>query len=170
MNIKELRQTLSMSQSQFSSFFGIPIGTLRNWEQGINSPPDYVYRMLFASIRRNAMINLETLKFLKILEDLSERTENGIEDFYKTAQTHTEDKIYYDSMNETCEKGRRIFPAVNDFIESNEDCDIISRYGDEETDYIINVVFEENTTPSIEVKLLGYDDVIVVENGRWYFG
>ena len=31
---REIRRELQMSQSQFSAAFGIPIATLRNWEQG----------------------------------------------------------------------------------------------------------------------------------------
>lgn len=31
---KEIREQLHMSQSEFSRAFGIPISTLRNWEQG----------------------------------------------------------------------------------------------------------------------------------------
>ena len=31
---REIRRELQMSQSQFSSAFGIPVATLRNWEQG----------------------------------------------------------------------------------------------------------------------------------------
>lgn len=31
---REVRRELQMSQSQFASAFGIPIATLRNWEQG----------------------------------------------------------------------------------------------------------------------------------------
>lgn len=31
---REIRQELQMSQSQFAAAFGIPIATLRNWEQG----------------------------------------------------------------------------------------------------------------------------------------
>lgn len=31
---KEIREQLHMSQSEFSHAFGIPISTLRNWEQG----------------------------------------------------------------------------------------------------------------------------------------
>lgn len=31
---KEIRERLHMSQSKFSQAFGIPLGTLRNWEQG----------------------------------------------------------------------------------------------------------------------------------------
>ena len=31
---RELREHLHMSQQKFSKAFGIPVGTLRNWEQG----------------------------------------------------------------------------------------------------------------------------------------
>lgn len=31
---KEVREHLKMSQQEFSSAFGIPLATLRNWEQG----------------------------------------------------------------------------------------------------------------------------------------
>ena len=31
---KEIRERLHMSQSKFAQAFGIPLGTLRNWEQG----------------------------------------------------------------------------------------------------------------------------------------
>lgn len=34
MQPKEIRERLNMSQQEFSSAFGIPLATLRNWEQG----------------------------------------------------------------------------------------------------------------------------------------
>ena len=67
--IQEWRQRLGMSQRQFSGFFGIPLGTLRNWEQGVNSPPEYVFSMLLTSIRRNGMLNVETMKFMKLMDN-----------------------------------------------------------------------------------------------------
>lgn len=33
-NPKAIREQLNMSQSQFASSFGIPLSTLKNWEQG----------------------------------------------------------------------------------------------------------------------------------------
>lgn len=33
-NIKEIRQTTGLSQKVFAEMCGIPISTLRNWEQG----------------------------------------------------------------------------------------------------------------------------------------
>ena len=72
MDIKEIRQITRLSQREFSLFFGIPIGTLRNWEQGIAKPPEYVFNMIFASLRRDKMINVETIKFIRMLDELAE--------------------------------------------------------------------------------------------------
>lgn len=46
MEIKELRQSTGLSQSQFANEFHIPKGTLAHWEQGIRKPPEYVIYML----------------------------------------------------------------------------------------------------------------------------
>ncbi len=37
-DVKELRQSLKMSQKTFAQSFMIPISTLRNWEQGLREP------------------------------------------------------------------------------------------------------------------------------------
>jgi len=45
-NIKEIRESTGMSQKAFANMYGIPISTLRNWEQGSNSPAPYVVHLL----------------------------------------------------------------------------------------------------------------------------
>ena len=45
-NIKEIRESIGISQSTFAKMYGIPLSTLRNWEQGINSPAPYVINLL----------------------------------------------------------------------------------------------------------------------------
>lgn len=49
--VKVLRQRLQMTQSQFSDVFGIPLGTLRDWEQ-LRSRPDATARSLLRAIDR----------------------------------------------------------------------------------------------------------------------
>ena len=49
-DIKELRRKMGISQSEFSGLFGIPLSTLRKWEQGIASPPEYVLRLIARSV------------------------------------------------------------------------------------------------------------------------
>ena len=36
--LKELRLKAGMTQKEFAESLGIPIGTVRNWEQGIAAP------------------------------------------------------------------------------------------------------------------------------------
>lgn len=52
LNIKELRGRLKLSQSQFAVMIGIPVATLRNWEQGRTSPEGPA-RVLIKAIHSN---------------------------------------------------------------------------------------------------------------------
>jgi putative transcriptional regulator len=38
MDVKAIREKTGMSQQRFCATFGISIGTLRHWEQGLRSP------------------------------------------------------------------------------------------------------------------------------------
>ena len=51
-NVRELRGRMGLSQSQFAAKFGLPPGTLRNWEQG-RSIPDAPTRVLLAAIAKH---------------------------------------------------------------------------------------------------------------------
>lgn len=44
--VKELRAKTGMSQKAFAEYFGIPIRTVQDWEQGNRKPPSYVVEML----------------------------------------------------------------------------------------------------------------------------
>ena len=45
-NVKEIREATGMSQKAFAELYGIPLSTLRNWEQGTNSPAPYVLGLI----------------------------------------------------------------------------------------------------------------------------
>jgi putative transcriptional regulator len=57
---KEIRQKLQMTQEQFAAEFRIPLGTLRDWEQGV-SFPDAAARSYLRVIARNPQAVLEAL-------------------------------------------------------------------------------------------------------------
>lgn len=44
--MRELRNSTGMTQKAFSDMYGIPLGTLRKWEQGETSPAPYVINFL----------------------------------------------------------------------------------------------------------------------------
>ena len=46
MGIKELRGISGLSQSRFAESFDIPLSTLKDWEQGRRTPPQYVINMI----------------------------------------------------------------------------------------------------------------------------
>ena len=62
---KEIRLSLKLSQTQFSEKFGIPVGTIRNWEQK-KRDPDQASNILLCVIKLSphtvaAAINAETI-------------------------------------------------------------------------------------------------------------
>jgi putative transcriptional regulator len=59
-NPKEIRQKLQMTQEQFAAQFHIPLGTLRDWEQGV-SAPDTAARSYLRVIAKNPQAVLEAL-------------------------------------------------------------------------------------------------------------
>ena len=48
--IRELRASTGLTQKAFSDKYGIPLSTLRKWEQGESSPAPYVVQLLARSL------------------------------------------------------------------------------------------------------------------------
>lgn len=46
MNIKNIRTTTNMSQSEFAEYFGIPVRTIQKWERDGSVPPEYIPKMI----------------------------------------------------------------------------------------------------------------------------
>jgi putative transcriptional regulator len=59
-NPKRIRERLNMTQEQFAAGFQVPLGTLRDWEQGTRIP-DSAARTLLRIIDRNPEMVLATL-------------------------------------------------------------------------------------------------------------
>lgn len=51
-DIKELRESTGMTQKLFAETYGIPVSTLRKWEQKEASPAPYVVNLLARACRR----------------------------------------------------------------------------------------------------------------------
>lgn len=48
--IRELRDSTGLTQKEFADMYGIPLSTLRKWEQGESSPAPYVLNLLARTI------------------------------------------------------------------------------------------------------------------------
>ena len=59
--IKIIRRALGLSQEEFSARFHIPVGTLRDWEQG-RKEPDAAGRAYLKVIGRNPLAVAEALR------------------------------------------------------------------------------------------------------------
>ncbi len=68
--IKELRENTGLTQKAFAARYGIPVGTLRRWEQGESRPAPYVLGML-------SMLLPTPEKYTEII-----KTDNGDKYFY----------------------------------------------------------------------------------------
>lgn len=73
MTIQEIRALTSLSQSQLSKKYHIPLPTLRKWEQGKREPPDYLVKLLEFRVREDMgmekMIPIEMVDEMKELKD-----------------------------------------------------------------------------------------------------
>jgi putative transcriptional regulator len=59
-SVKVIRRALALSQEEFSARFRIPLGTLRDWEQG-RKDPDAAARAYLTVIARNPSAVAEAL-------------------------------------------------------------------------------------------------------------
>ena len=121
------------------------------------------------------MINIETIKFINLLDELAALSENGINPFEDATEETYKTQIFYDSRQREGEKGFRV--VLDACVFDDPKCyhhDIISYYDSNSTEYQIRVMIDEDDELDIHdiwvvVKLLYSDIEIVVENGRWHF-
>ena len=169
MDIKELRLQTGMSQPKFADLFGIPLGTLRNWEQGIATPPSYVSEMIKDRIWRTEMINVPTLKMVSVLNDLAEKSKDGIIPFSKIREANENSVLYDDTESDAIG-----FKVVLDKCVEEELSDIVSYYDNYpgiEGELLIRVSKQgvEDGEPFILVSFPDNTSEIVIEDGKWYF-
>ena len=48
--IKDMRRKMKLTQREFADLYGIPVSTLRKWEQGESSPPKYVVDLIARTV------------------------------------------------------------------------------------------------------------------------
>lgn len=173
MEIRDIRNLTGMSQAKFATFLGIPVGTIRNWEQGISKPPKYVYQMILNTIRRDGMINVKTIKFVNLLNKLAECSLNGIIKFSEvTEESFDYDQLVYDDVSTNENKYRVIADAiVYDTPEYTRE--IIGYYdgynNKHREECSIKVKFDDEDEPYICVHFFPSGEEIEISNGSWEF-
>lgn len=169
-DIKKFRNLINMSQRQFAAYFSILLGTLRNWKQGIAKPPEYVLNMIIGNIRRNKMINIETIKFVKMLDRLAKLIKGGIFEFEQATQDNiNSSKVFYDQEAQDSDGNYKV--VLDMCIIDGPECthhDAVSYYDSCTEEFNVRAVTSEDDTYII-VKFLNSENQIVIKDGRWYF-
>ena len=57
--IKYLRISTGMKREDFANYFHIPLGTVRDWEQGKRKMPEYVYELIEYKASRELLVEKE---------------------------------------------------------------------------------------------------------------
>ena len=57
--IKYLRLSTGMKREDFANYFHIPLGTVRDWEQGKRKMPEYVYELIEYKASRELLVEKE---------------------------------------------------------------------------------------------------------------
>jgi predicted nucleotidyltransferase len=78
-SLKTVRENLGLTQSETSELIGIPLSTLRNWEQGTRQPSEWALDLLIDKMLRDSGENRKSvdestgvLSFLTIKKTVSE--------------------------------------------------------------------------------------------------
>ena len=61
LNVKAIRENTGMSQERFCATFGISLGTLRHWEQGLRTPRGTA-RVLLKVVAQNPKAVIDAVK------------------------------------------------------------------------------------------------------------
>ena len=73
MTIKEIRKLSGLPQPKFCEKYGIPLPTLRKWEQGIRKPTDYVIgwleRIVMEDLKMDKMVPMSMIDEMKDLKN-----------------------------------------------------------------------------------------------------
>lgn len=108
--------------------------------------------------------DVNMLRFIEMLNELSKKSANGIKSFKEATYDNFDNYVFYDS-----DSGSNNYKIVMDacLIEHHDIINYYDTYCD--YDYSVYVCINEDGSFYIEVDLKNEDDLIVIENGEWYF-
>lgn len=178
--IQELRAQSGLSQSKFAARLGIPVRTIQNWEIGHASPPGYVINMIRTQLEGYDMVNMETVHFISVLNELAKitKTEDGdpyILPFSECTPENQNDYLFYNDRNPMKDEddvdyaeAPTYYDIVLDKCVDQYHHDIISTYSNQFDGISIRYrVSHDGNDNWIEV-CTGVEYDIIIEDGRWY--
>lgn len=116
------------------------------------------------------MVNIETVKFIKAVEELAQLSNNGIKPFTEATLENRNDFVFYDKNKKNINGSYKI---CLDMCLAENHHDVISYYEDYKgisnsiNEFIYGVIIDDDGNKYIEIKL-NDDEYIIVEDGKWY--
>lgn len=109
LSIKELRQSLNLTQKEFAKLTHIPQDTIAKWEQGLRTPPAYVPYLIQQAFSNEAQLNCQRYKSIlssavTLLYNTSIVAGSCLNSNYKKADGSKEDFKELDKILEECEQ------------------------------------------------------------------
>ena len=117
------------------------------------------------------MINIETVKFIKVIEELAKLSKNGIKPFSEATEINKDCFIFYDENKTNIDGSYKI---CLDMMICEGHHDVISYYENYKGDnnpvdeFMYGVVIDEDGDTYVNIKLSDDEDIII-ENGEWKF-
>ena len=181
MKIADLRHATGLSQREFSAKYGIPLGTLRNWEQGIAKPPKYVsdmlHRLVIGDIPEKlplkGILDDDVVDLLGQLSSLTRLSQYGCKPIAAAADENAGAAIYYDEDTEAVSEGSygaySVFRVAKSFDIVNSAVHVTA-YWDTDKPYTVRLIRTEKGT-RIEVMLSPADGdrspLVLIKDGQW---
>ncbi len=117
------------------------------------------------------MINIETIKFIKMLDELANLTKGGIFEFKKaTKDDVNSSKVFYDKEAQDKDGNYRV--VLDMCVIDDPEClhhDAVSYYDSNTKQFTVRAITNEGSNTYIVVKFYDTKYQIVIKNGSWYF-
>lgn len=113
----------------------------------------------------DSKINMATIRAIKIIEELTKKSKNGIIPLSEVTKDNVDKYVVYKKLED--EKGYPI--ALDIFVDPEYgDINIISTY-DFDEEYTIRVKEDEYEPGRRYIEFCQDDDCIIIDNGDWHF-
>ncbi len=177
MEIYDLRKELNMTQKAFASELGIPVGTIRNWEQGLSKPPSYVLSLIeerFAPKEPSGFVGkdefFELMNAMHAVEVMALASRNGISGWEDVDAGSANARLYFERYARD-DLGN--YPVIKSFEEDPYGMiKPASYWGEDSHHYSVYAHESLDTDPPdrfVIVTLAKSQRKILIENGGWMF-
>ncbi|MGN1231325.1 MAG: helix-turn-helix domain-containing protein [Anaerotignum sp.] len=81
MNVKEMRELLGLTQTEFAGKYKIPFRTYQSWELGERNPPEYVLFLLERCVLADAKAEGKYIDWAEVLEANEEKIKDAMKEY-----------------------------------------------------------------------------------------